>query len=80
MPCTGFCIIGLNKQEFELYTALMITILVMLSIKPFKLGASASAVSLLFFTNIMGWTTITTSVMLIFVFIALGSWIWEARG
>jgi hypothetical protein len=80
MPCTGFCIIGLNKQEFELYAALMITTLVMLSIKPFKLGASASAISLLFFTNIMGWTTITTSATLIFLLIALGSWIWEARG
>jgi hypothetical protein len=79
MSCTGFCIIGLKKEEFELYAALMITILVMLAIKPFKLGASASAISLLFFTNIMGWTIITTSATLIFLFIALGAWIWEAR-
>lgn len=79
MPCTGFCIIGLNKQEFQLYAAIMIIILVLISIKPFKLGALASAFALLFFNNIMGWTAITTSLMLIFVFIAVATWWMEGK-
>jgi hypothetical protein len=79
MPCTGFCIIGLNKEQFQLYAAVMIIILVLISIKPFKLGATASAFALLFFNNIMGWTAITSSLMLIFVFIALAAWWLEGK-
>lgn len=74
MPCAGFCIIGLEKEEFQLYAAVMIIILVLISIKPFKLGALSSAFALLFFNNIMGWTAITGSLMVIFIFIALATW------
>lgn len=79
MPCTGFCIIGLDKEEFQLYAAIMITILVLIAIKPLKLGATASAISLLFFNNIMGWTVITGSLMVIFVFVALATWYMEGK-
>jgi hypothetical protein len=79
MSCTGNCIIGLKKEEFQLYAAVMIIIIVLISIKPFKSGATASAVALLFFNNILGWTTITTSLMLIFVFIALATWWLEGK-
>lgn len=79
MPCTGFCIIGLDKEEFQLYAAIMIIILVLISIKPLKLGATASAIALLFFNNIMGWTAITGSLMVIFVFIALATWYMEGK-
>jgi hypothetical protein len=44
MPCTGFCIIGLDKEEFYLYASIMVVVLLLLSIKPFKLGAVASAI------------------------------------
>jgi hypothetical protein len=79
MPCTGFCIIGLNKDQFQLYAAIMVVILVLITIKPFKLGALSSAVALLFFNNIMGWTTITGSLMVIFVFIAVAAWWLEGK-
>jgi hypothetical protein len=57
----------------------MVVILVLITIKPFKLGALASAVALLFFNNIMGWTAITGSLMLIFVFIAVAAWWLEGK-
>jgi hypothetical protein len=79
MTCTGWCIIGLKKEEFQLYAAIMIIIIALISIKPFKLGATASAVALLFFNNILGWTTITASLMIIFVFIALATWFMEGK-
>jgi hypothetical protein len=43
------------------------------------LGATASAISLLFFNNIMGWTVITGSLMVIFVFVALATWYMEGK-
>jgi hypothetical protein len=79
MPCTGFCIIGLNKDEFELYASILIVVLVLVSIKPFKLGASASAIALAFFNFILGWTVFTASFCLIFIVIAVLSWFMEAR-
>jgi hypothetical protein len=79
MPCTGFCIIGLKKDDFLFYAAIMITILCLVSIKPYKLGATASAISLAFFNDIAGFTTFTASLMLIFCFIAVMAWFTEAK-
>lgn len=74
MPCTGFCIIGLNKTQVELYAAIMITILVLIGIKPVKLGATASAIALAFFNSILGWNVTTASLQLIFIFLAIVAW------
>lgn len=74
MPCTGYCIIGLKKEEFELFVSLMVIIVVLVSVKPFKLGATASAIALLFFNSIVGWSIITSTLQLIFIFLALIAW------
>jgi hypothetical protein len=79
MPCTGFCIIGLDKEEFYLYASIMVVVLLLLSIKPFKLGAVASAIALAFFNDILGWTAFTASLCLIFIVIAVSAWFMEGK-
>lgn len=79
MTCTGWCIIGLKKEEFTLYAAIMISLLVLFAVKPFKLGATASFVAVAFFNNILGWTVVTTSVMLIYAIVAFGAWFTEGK-
>ncbi|MBE3087133.1 MAG: hypothetical protein IMZ64_13050 [Bacteroidetes bacterium] len=79
MTCTGWCIIGLKKEEFTLYAAIMISLLVLFAVKPFKLGATASFVAVAFFNNIVGWTVVTTSVMLIYAIVAFGAWFVEGK-
>jgi hypothetical protein len=79
MPCTGFCIIGLNKEEFQLYASIMVIALILLAIKPFKLGATASAIALAFFNYILGWTAFTASLMLLFIAIAVSAWFTEGK-
>jgi len=79
--CTGNCVLGLNLDDTKVFIVLFIALLVLCSIKPFKLGAVSSAICVTFFAIALPspWISLTTGVVLIYDFIAVFVWFMEAE-
>jgi len=79
--CSGTCILGQTWTQFRLFISLMISILILVSIKPFKFGAISSAISLDFFALVLpgNWIIETTSVILLYNVVAIMMWFSEGE-
>jgi len=75
----GSSILGLPTNPFLKYFAFLLTIVLLLSCKPFKLGAAISAAALDFFALVLVWDIMTGSVILIYNFIAASAWFTEGK-
>ncbi len=74
----GSTILGLQKTNFFMYVAIAIS-LCLLMVKPYIIGATLSVISVLFFSLILPWNSITTNVALIVVALAVYGWYLKVR-
>jgi hypothetical protein len=70
----GSSILGTRTSDILKFLSFLIVIVLLTRIKPFKLGATISAIALDFLALVLLWDPVTGSVLLIYNFVALGSW------